>query len=176
MVRFSALFAALATLAIVIAGCGQAAGAGPAGTAAAGAATTRPSFDLQVTGGPGAGVYKADPAASLNSCRKADGGSWSLLYAGGTPFVNIDLIVGSGVDGSGTSNRVGLELNAGPGYLRFDPAQLRGGDRPGRSTATVAVKPGSVSTTMIVDANTPDGSSASDAKAVRVQLTVTCPG
>jgi hypothetical protein len=100
---------------------------------------------------------------------------WSLLYAGGTPFVNMDLVVGADARRPGGSNQVAMELNAGPGYLRFDPAALRGGDPPGRSTAHVEVQPGAGSTTMVIDANTPDGSSASDTKAVRVQLTVTCP-
>lgn len=135
----------------------------------------RPSFELRVTGGPGEGVYTADPATTLNSCRRAENGSWSLLYAGGDPFVNVDLVVGSGVDETGTSNRVGMELYAGPGYLRFDPAQLRGGDRPGRSTATVAVRDEPDRTTIVVTATTPDGTTASDEATVQVHLTVTCP-
>jgi hypothetical protein len=139
-------------------------------------APSRPTFELRVSGGPGDGVYTADPTASLNSCRKAENGSWSLLYAGGTPFVNIDLVVGSGVDDTGTSNRVGLELYAGAGYLRFDPARLRGGDPPGRSSAAVAVRDEPGRTTIEVSALTPDGTTASDEATVEVHLTVTCPG
>jgi len=138
-------------------------------------ALSRPTFQLRVSGGPGDGAYTADPTTSLNTCRRAANGSWSLLYAGGTPFVNIDLVVGSGVDDTGTSNRVGLELNAGAGYLRFDPAKLRGGDPPGRSTAAVAVRDEPGRTTIEVSALTPDGSSGSDEAAVEVHLTVTCP-
>jgi hypothetical protein len=55
-----------------------------------------------------------------------------------------------------------LELNAGAGYLRFDPAKLRGGDPPGRSTAAVAVRDEPGRTTIEVSALTPDGSSGSD--------------
>jgi hypothetical protein len=137
--------------------------------------TSRPTFELRLSGGPGDGVYTADPTTSLNSCRRADNGSWSLLYAGGTPFVNIDLVVGSGVDETGTSNRVGLELDAGAGYLRFDPAQLRGGDPPGRSSAAVAVRHEPGRTKIEVSALTPDTSSSSDEATVEVHLTVTCP-
>jgi hypothetical protein len=136
---------------------------------------SRPTFELRITGGPGEGVYTADPATSLNSCRRADNGSWSLLYAGGTPFVNMDLVVGSGVEGAGGSNRAALELYAGPGYLRFDPAALRGGDPPGRSSATVEVRPEPGGTTLVVDATTPDRTSGNDGAPVEVHLSVTCP-
>jgi hypothetical protein len=171
-----AVVGAAAVVAVLIGGAGfMIVGPGVGGPVpTASPAPSRPTFELRVTGGPGDGVYRADPTTSLNTCRRADNGSWSLLYAGGTPFVNIDLVVGSGVDETGTSNRVGLELNAGAGYLRFDPAQLRGGDPKGRSTAHVEVQPTVGSTTMTVDATTPDRTSGVDGGPVRVHLTVTC--
>jgi hypothetical protein len=172
-----AVAGAAAIVAVLIAGMGLMMVAPGVGgpVPSASPAPSGPTFELRVSGGPGDGVYTADPMSSLNSCRRADNGSWSLLYAGGTPFVNIDLVVGSGVDETGTSNRVGLELYAGAGYLRFDPAQLRGGDRPGRSSAAVAVRNEPGRTTIEVSALTPDGSSSSDEATVEVHLTVTCP-
>lgn len=172
-----AVAGAAAVVAVLVAGVGLAV-IGPgvgAPVPSTSPAPSRPTFELRVTGGPGDGVYTADPTSSLNSCRKAENGSWSLLYAGGNPFVNIDLVVGSGVDETGSSNRVGLELYAGAGYLRFDPAQLRGGDPPGRSSVAVAVRGVPDRTTIEVSAVTPDRSSGSDEATVEVHLTVTCP-
>ena len=174
-----AVVGAAAVVAVLVAGVGfMAIGPGVGGPAPTTTPTpSRPTFELRVIGGPGDGVYTADPTSSLNSCRRADNGSWSLLYAGGTPFVNMDLVVGSGVDETGSSNRVGLELYAGAGYLRFDPAGLRGGDPPGRSSAAVAVRDGPDLTTIEVSAVTPDGGSSGSGEAtVEVHLTVTCPG
>jgi hypothetical protein len=167
-------------LALLVTGCTQAAGAAPVVAPAASAASVataakRATFDLTVTGGPAAGTYAADPATSLNSCRRSSTGVWTLLYAGGDPFVNLDLVVAATAGQPGGSDAVALELSAGPGYLRFDPTAMRGGDPKGRSSAHGEIEPGAGSTTMTVDATTPDRTSGADGAPVRVQLTVTCP-
>jgi hypothetical protein len=70
---------------------------------------------------------------------------------------------------------VALELEYDPGYFRFDPSDLRGGDPPGRSTASVTVTPGTTSTTFTIAAVTPDRSDGTDRTPVHVDMTVTCP-
>ena len=193
MPRFSAPSAtSIATLIVVgaiAAGCAGSGSAAPAASAApvrsAGAAPvpapTGPSFDLTVAKGPdghvsaGVGTYTVDPTSSLNVCTHAADGSWRYLYGGGAPFVNIDLLVGAGAGTAGNSGKVALELTAGKGYLRFDPTQMRGGDEPGRSTATIAVTTGPSTTTFDITAVTPDKNLADDSAKVAVDLSVTCP-
>ena len=177
MSRFSA---PIVILALLVTGCSQAAGAAPVDApttspASVASADNRATFDLTVTGGPGAGTYTADPATSLNTCRRSSTGVWTLLYAGGTPFVNLDLVVAAKASQPGGSDAVALELSAGPGYLWFDPAAMRGGDPKGRSTAHGEIQAGAGSTTMTVDATTPDRRSGVDGAPVQVHLTVTCP-
>ena len=136
---------------------------------------SKPSFELTVDGGPGTGSYTTDPATSLNVCTHATDGSWRYLYGGGDPFVNLDLLVGPGAGQPGAQNKVAAELNAGAGYVRFDPAVMRGGDPPGRSTATVVVEPSETSTTFVIHAVTPDHTTVEDINPVVIDLTVTCP-
>ena len=83
-------------------------------------------------------------------------GRGGILYAGGDPFVNLDLLVGPMAGQPDGASDVAAELYAGPGYLRFDPGILRGGDAKGRSTATVAVSATAGVTTFAITATTPD--------------------
>jgi hypothetical protein len=135
---------------------------------------SKPSFVLKVSGGPGTGTYTADPATTLNLCTHATDGSWRLLYVGGTPFVNLDFLVGPKAAEPGHTSDVAAEINAGPGYVRFDPGILRGGDAKGRSTASVVVSPAAGATTFTVTATTPDLSNY-EVGTVDIDLTVTCP-
>jgi len=135
---------------------------------------SKPTFQLTVSGGPGTGTYSADPATSLNLCTHATDGSWRLLYGGGTPYVNLDVLVGPQAAQPGHASDVAAEINAGPGYVRFDPGILRGGDAKGRSTASVVVSPSAGATTFTVTATTPDVSN-NEVGTVDIELTVTCP-
>jgi hypothetical protein len=128
------------------------------GTPASPSPSPRAGFELVITGGPGDGSYVADPSAGLDVCATAPDGSTRFLYAGGDPFVDIDLLVGAGARTDGGSAEVAAEIGAGDGYLRFDPASLRGGDPLGRSEASVTVHEGDAATTFVVT------------------LTVVCPG
>ena len=141
-----------------------------------------PTFTLEITGGPGHGTYVADMASSLNICPQASDGSWRLLYAGGTPYVSLDLLVGARAGQPGGENHVAADVSAGQGYFRFDPAQLRGGDRPGRSTAAVTVTTTDSSATFDITATTPDRTggvtpdeSSMDLGPIQVHLIATCP-
>lgn len=136
----------------------------------------QPSFELTISGaGPATGTYRSDPAASVNRCFHATDGSWRYTYVSSQPSLNLDLLIGSGADAAGGSNRVALELEYDPGYFRFDPADMRGGDTAGRSTASVTVTPGPTSTTFAITAVTPDRSDGTDRDPVHVDMTVTCP-
>ena len=135
----------------------------------------QPSFETIISGaGPATGTYRSDPAASVNRCFHASDGSWRYTYVSSQPSLNLDLLVGSGADAAGGSNRVALELEYDPGYFRFDPADMRGGDTAGRSTASVTVTPGPTSTTFAITALTPDRSDGTDRDPVHVDMTVTC--
>jgi len=136
----------------------------------------RPSFEMTISGaGPATGTYRSDPAASVDRCVHAADGSWRYTYVSGQPPINLDLLVGSAAGAAGGSNQVALELEYDPGYVRFDPADLRGGDTAGRSTASVTVTPGPSSTTFTITAVTPDRSDGTDRDPVHVDMTVTCP-
>lgn len=136
---------------------------------------SRPTFRLEVSAGTGAGTYLSDPTPNLSMCSKAADGSWRLMYVGGQPAVNLDMLVGSAAGRAGGSSDVAVEVEYGAGYVRFDPADLRGGDPAGRSTATVTVTPAVGGTTFAITAMTPDTSTGSDGAPIRVDLTVTCP-
>lgn len=165
MPRFSAL---LGILAIVLAACGGASAVAPN-------ASSLPNFELTVSGaGPGTGTYRSDAAASVNRCTHAADGSWRLMYVSAQPAINLDLLVGSGAETSGGASRVALEAEYGSGYFRFDPADMRGGDTAGRSTASIKVTPGSGSTTFAITAVTPDRHDGTDRDPIHVDMTVAC--
>jgi len=136
----------------------------------------QPTFEMTISGaGPATGTYRSDPAASVDRCTHATDGSWRLIYVSGQPAINLDLLIGSEAAVPDGSSHVALELEYDPGYFRFDPADLRGGDPPGRSTASVRVTPGPTSTTFTITAVTPDRSDGTDRDPVHVDMTVTCP-
>jgi hypothetical protein len=133
------------------------------------------TFDLSLAGGPGTGTYAADPATSLNLCTHAVDGSWRYLYAGGDPFLNLDLLIGPEAATLDGISDVAAEIYAGPGYVRFDPSILRGGDPPGRSTAAVEIHTTPATTTFVIHATTPDRTSGDDAAPVDIDMTLVCP-
>ena len=150
-------------------------GPGGVGSTPSPTASRGPTFTLEVTGSPGQGTYVADQSTSLNLCTAAPDGSWRFLYAGGEPFVNLDMLVGADAGQPGFESSVAVELYAGAGYVRFDPAVLRGGDPPGRSVASVVVEDLGTTTRFVVSATTPDRTSGIDGPPVEIALTVTCP-
>ena len=178
MPRFSSPTATLAGLAIVgiiATGCaGTGVAAAPAGASAAAAA--RPSLDLKITGGLGAGSYVSDPSSSLNYCSHTKDGSWRVMYSGGSPWLSVDLLVGPRAAEAGRASDLALEISAGPAYLWIDQPKFRGGDAPGRSKATVALRSDGGNTTFDVAATTPNRTPAGDGVSTDVALTVVCPG
>jgi hypothetical protein len=152
-------------------------GGPPTPTASGGpSVSTQPTFEMTISGaGPATGTYRSDPAASVNRCTHAADGSWRYIYVSGQPALNLDLLIGSGAASPGGSSQVALELEYDPGYFRFDPSDLRGGDTAGRSTASVTVTPGPASTTFAITAVTPDRSDGTDRDPVNADMTVTCP-
>jgi hypothetical protein len=149
---------------------------GPGGQASPSpaAGSPRPTFQLLMGEGPTARVYRSDPSASVATCDIKPDGATYVLYAGGEPFVSIDLIVASGAGEPGNASRVAAEITAGETYVRFDPAILRGGDRAGRSQATVGVTTDGPAMTFVVVATTPDRTTGQDGDPIQVSLTLTC--
>jgi hypothetical protein len=165
---------AVALLVVLVAGLGLVA-LRPGGVGGPGA-PIGPTFQMTISGaGPATGTYRSDPSASVNRCSHATDGSWRYIYVSGQPPMNLDLLIGSGAAAPGGSSQVALELEYDPGYFRFDPADMRGGDTKGRSTASITVAPGPTSTTFTITAITPDRSDGTDRDPVHVDMTVTCP-
>jgi hypothetical protein len=136
----------------------------------------QPTFEMTIGGaGPATGTYRSDLAASVDRCTHATDGSWRYIYVSGRPRLNLDLLIGPEAASPAGSSHVALELEYDPGYFRFDPADMRGGDTAGRSTASIKVAPGPSSTTFTITAVTPDRSDGTDRDPVHVDMTVTCP-
>ena len=169
MPRFSApsttsFVASIAVIALVVVGCASTgAAAEPASPAAPTAAPAKPTVEFSLSGSFGEQSFTADPASSLDTCTHNADGSWRLLYAGGTPWVTIDMLIGAQAAEPGHANQVAVEIEVPGTYVRLDPAPIRLGDVPGRSTASVVVTPGPTSTTFTVEATTPDHTGGEDA-------------
>jgi hypothetical protein len=185
MPRFSApisILAGLAIIATIAAGCvGSGAAAAPATASgqsggSAVAAAARPTVDLTITGGVGGGSYATDPNASLDLCTHAKDGSWRVMYAGGSPWVNVDLLIGPRAAEAGREGDLALEISVGSAYLWIDQPGFRGGDAPGRSSASVAIRSEGGATRFQVSATTPNRTPAGDGVSSKVTLTVVCPG
>ena len=180
MPRFSAPTATLVGLAVVTliaTGCaGSGAAAAPASAASVTGAAARPTIDLKVTGGLGAGSYVTDPSSSLDVCTHAKDGSWRVLYGGGKPWLSVDLLVGPHAAEAGRQGDLALEISAGPAYLWIDQPKFRGGDPVGRSKATVAVRSNGGGVTFTIAATTPNRTPAGDGVSTDLALTVVCPG
>ena len=171
---------AVALVVVLVAGLGllalRSGGVGGPAIPTASPGPGQPTFEMTISGGgPGTGTYRSEPTASVNRCTHATDGSWRYIYVSGQPPIDLDLLIGSGAGASDGASRVALELEYDPGYFRFDPSDLRGGDPPGRSTASVAVAPGPTATTFTITAVTPDRSDGTDRDPVHLDMTVTCP-
>lgn len=146
-------------------------GGGPAPSPSPALGSSKPTFELTFGDGASARTFRSDPTASVATCNVTPNGPSYALYAGGDPFVNIDLLVGRGAEEPGGEARVAAEITADDIYVRFDPAILRGGDAAGRSEATVRVLSDGLATTFVVDATTPNGRYGPP---IRLSMTVTC--
>ena len=172
MPRFNAPFAILS---LVLAGCSGSVAGATDRLAASSAVERRPTVDLEVTGGPAAGTYPSDPAATLNVCAQASDGSWRVMYGGGSPWANVDMFIGPEAALPGHASDVALEISARTGYLWIDQAGTRGGDPKGRSEVSVEIMSMSDSITFVVAATTPSRTTGGDGALSEVALTVTCP-
>jgi hypothetical protein len=130
---------------------------------------------VTIEDGPGAGVYHSDPASTSSNCVHNADGSWRLIYAGGDPWFSIDLIVGQHASQAGGSSEVALEVDTGPGYLWIDPADLRGGDKPGRSKVTIEVRAAGAATTFLVAGTTPNRAPTGDGPLSTFAMEASCP-
>jgi hypothetical protein len=90
--------------------------------------------------------------------------------------LSVDLLVGPRAAEAGREGDLALEISAGPAYLWIDQPKFRGGDAPGRSKATVALRSDDGNTTFDVAATTPNRTPAGDGEESDVALTVVCPG
>ena len=170
--------ALLATLALVIAGCAGTPGGSAATTAARSAARTpvddptKPSFTLTLGGTVELPRYTPDDAASLHSCAKGASGGWSFLYAGGDPFVSLDLNLYPGVIDGGSSSDFDLDIGAPTGQVRLVPSGRREGAK-GTGTAKLEEVAGAVRITIDGSAKTMiDGTDTGD---TTVDLVIDCP-
>jgi hypothetical protein len=169
----------LAAVAIVIVGCG---GTTPAESAAATVAPStavtvvsnaaKPSFELTLGGTVDLPAYASDRAASLDSCAKGSSGAWSYLYAGGDPFLSLDLTVFPGVVQGDRPSDFDLDIGAPSGQVRLVPSGRREGAK-GTGTARLVQDGDAVkimidgsATTMVDGANT---------GATTVELVIHCP-
>ena len=138
-----------------------------------------PSFQLTV-GGPTPTTYQSDSSAALAQCTTPATGSWNLLYEGGQPHISIDMVVPDGDATIDDADRVAMEIEISEAsgatifYVRFDPAGVRGGDGPGRSSATVRVTTSPSLATVEVEATTPDRTSGQDGPPTPVTFRLTC--
>ena len=177
--------AVVVALIAVLAACGQAATGAATEPSTAARTTTAPSHQLRLAPSDpahpiaDAGSFASDPSASLNSCRRTSDGSWRALYAGGDPWVAIDLLLGTGVAEGAPSEDLSLEIQIGSPlstYLWIDQPGYRGGDAPGRSHAIVeAAASGIDAITFEIAADTPMRTVGSDLERVDVALTLVCP-
>ena len=103
---------------------------------------SKPTFELTVRGGPGAGTYRRilRQASTSAPTRPTARGAISMRAAIRSSISTSSWALAGRSDGS---SDVAVELYAGHGYLRFDPGILRGGDAKDRSTTfTVSPRPG----------------------------------
>jgi hypothetical protein len=84
-------------------------------------------------------------------------------------------VFGAQVAEPGHASDVALELSIKTDYLWIDTGQLRGGDAPGRSQATVRVKPADGNVTYAIEASTPYRTPDGDGLSATIALTAVCP-
>jgi hypothetical protein len=170
--------ALLATLAIVIAGCGTSSGvttpttAGPSNAATPASGAPKPSFELTLGGTVDLPGYASDEAASLDTCAKGASGGWSYLYASGDPFLSLDLTLFPGVVQGDAPSDFDLDIGAPTGQVRLVPSGRREGVK-GTGTAHLDQDGDAVKITIDGSARTMvDGANTGD---TTVDLVIRCP-
>lgn len=169
----------VAVLAVLLGGCAgapsassPATGDGRAAPAPAGGAA-KPSFELTLGGVVELPAYASDAAAALDVCDQSAGGGWTYMYAGGDPFLSLDLSLYTGAVDGATPSDFDLDIGAPTGQVRLVPSGRREGAK-GDGTARIVRDGGAVridiegsATTMV------DGGDAGD---TTVALVLRCPG
>jgi hypothetical protein len=167
---------AAATVAIAVVALGAFGLASGGGRLGGGSSPTpsKPTFQMTISAFADAGSYTSDPAAGLDYCLHASDGAWRFQYVGGQPAINIDMLVGSDAAQPSGARHVAAEITFDDQTLKFDPADMRGGDIRGRSTASVQVHADSAATTFVVTAVTPDRVGGPDGAPDKIDLMVVC--
>jgi hypothetical protein len=162
-------------LALVCAGCagGQATPIGPDGSISTGTlGGDKPSFRLTLAGATVLPTYASDTSAALDFCEPAKGPGWTYMYAGGTPFVSVDLRVYSGAADGGLQSDFDLDIGAPAGQVRLVPSGRREGAK-GNGTAIIEEREDTVTITVRGTATTMiEGSNVGETK---VDLILDCP-
>jgi hypothetical protein len=139
---------------------------------AGGAAQPAPSLHLTLDGVVRLPDYASDDAAALATCEPIDAGGWAYMYAGGTPFVSVELSVYAGAADGRAPGDFDLDIGAPAGQVRLVPSGRREGAK-GTGTAVVEHSDRGVTITVNGSARTmQDGSNAGD---TTIDLTLTCP-
>jgi hypothetical protein len=122
--RFVVILAVVTTL---VWGCGSV----PPSTAPSANATARaaqPVFELALDGAVHLPSFPSDPLASLNECAPASSGGWTYTYAGGTPFLTLDLSIYSPATTGANPSDFDLDILApGSRAVRVVPSGRREG-------------------------------------------------
>ena len=172
----TARWLALAASLVASAACGSGdapTGATPTTSAATGAAA--PAFDLALGGVVGLPAYASDASASLNECAPAASGGWTYLYAGGTPFLTLDLSVYSGVVTGTDPADFDLDIVAPGGRaVRVVPSGRREGAQGDGAIQLATLADGGVRIALDGEAITLEGGPAS-LGSTRVHLDLRCP-
>jgi hypothetical protein len=167
---------ALAAALVVIAACGSVdgpTGTTPATSDASGGAA--PAFELALDGVVGLPAYASDAAASLNECAPAASGGWTYLYAGGTPFLTLDLSVYSGVMTGTDPADFDLDIVAPGGRaVRVVPSGRREGAQGDGAIELATLADGGVRIDLDGEAITLEGGPTS-LGSTRVHLDLRCP-
>ncbi len=119
-------------------------------------------FDLALAGAVALPTYTSDPAASLNECAPASSGGWTFMYAGGTPFLTLDLSVYSAAVSGADPADFDLDIVAsGSPAVRLVPSGRREGAQ-GEGAVRIEARPdGGVTIALDGTAVTLDGGPAS---------------
>jgi hypothetical protein len=170
--------ALLAALVFVVAACGGTRAGGSTSTTAGPSAATpvsnaaKPSFELTLGGTVDLPAYASDSGASLDSCAKGASGGWSYLYAGGDPFLSLDLTLYPGAVDGGAASDFDLDIGAPAGQVRLVPSGRREGVK-GTGTARLDKEGDAVRITIDGSARTMvDGTNTGD---TTVDLVIHCP-
>ena len=160
-----------ATMVLAVAGC---AGGPPAASAPAGgvANVPKPTFHLTLDGIVRLPDYASDDSASLAICEPVRAGGWTYMYAGGTPFVSVELSVYSGAADGRVPSDFDLDIGAPAGQVRLVPSGRREG---AKGTGTAVVEETDSSVTIIVNGSATTMRDGSNAGGTTIDLTLTCP-